>query len=34
MVGIGCLASVKLGYGQGGRARVGGPFTVQVPVRW
>lgn len=30
MVGVGCLASLKLGYGHGGRARVGSPFTIQV----
>jgi len=30
MVGVGCFASLKLGYGHGGRARVRGPFTTQV----
>jgi len=32
MMGIGCLASLKLGYGHGGKTHIGGPFAVQV--RW
>ena len=32
MVGVGCLASLKLGDGFGGRARVGRPFAIQVSV--
>ena len=30
MVGVGGLASLKLGNGSGGKARVGRPFVVQV----
>ena len=30
MVGVGCLASLRLGYGRGGKAHIVGPFAIQV----